>query len=95
MANSDMRDESILRKDELNNHFICISYLNLHNISIYNKTDIYQVLVSLDACQYIPEILMQKNNMGIIGIIIAGYENKIRIMGEVLEGIISEFLSIL
>ena len=64
-------------------------------IYIYNKTDTYQVLVSLDACQYIPEILMQKNNMGIIGIIIVSYENKIRIMGEVLEGIISEFLSIL
>ena len=32
---------------------------------VYNKTDKYQVLVSL--CQYVSETLIQKHNMGIIG----------------------------
>ena len=42
---------------------------------------------------------MQKNNMGIIGIMIASYVNKIRIMGEsfvkcCMEGITGKILSI-
>ena len=34
---------------------------------IFNKIDTYKVLVSLDVHKYVPETLMQKNNMGTIG----------------------------
>ena len=39
----------------------------MHNIlQDYNKTDTYQVLVSLDI-QYVPETLKQMSNIGVIG----------------------------
>ena len=44
-------------------HFTCIALKFAQYI--YNKTDTYQVIVS--RCQYVPETLMQKNNMGITG----------------------------
>ena len=34
---------------------------------IYNKTDTYISSSCFSRCQYIPETLVQKNNMGIIG----------------------------
>ena len=43
------------------NHFTCIN-----KIYTIQKTDTYQVLVSLDVKTFVPETLMQKNNTGII-----------------------------
>ena len=34
---------------------------------IYNKTNTYISISCFSRCQYVPETLMQKNNMGIIG----------------------------
>ena len=56
-----MKDKSIKKgKDE---HITCISKICKVAIS---TTDIYHVSVFLDVKTYIPETLMQKNNMGII-----------------------------
>ena len=48
-------------------HGFYLNHQNMHNIAIYNKTDTCQALVSLDINTHIPETLMQKNHMGIIG----------------------------
>ena len=48
-------------------HFTCITKISTIYLATTKPMHSYQVLVTLRRCQYIPETLMQKNNIGTIG----------------------------
>ena len=65
VANSDMKDESILRKGEMtfSHRFTFITKL----FKLYLLQNQYISNSCFPKCQYIPGTLMQKNNTEIIG----------------------------
>ena len=67
MANSDTKDELIEEKARMTtiDCFTCIT--EIYAIAISTTKQMHTSSSCFYRCQYVPEALMEKNNMGIIG----------------------------